>query len=71
MSNLERFKEELKAMQEERNERKRLRSHLKDCEEKGVVPTLLTSSGKPSRFEASRDVIQTLESSIEKGNNNN
>lgn len=67
VSNLEKFKEELKAMQEQRDERKKLRSHIKECEEKGLTPTLLTSSGKPSRFEASRDMLQNLESSFEKG----
>lgn len=50
-SNLEIFKEELKSMQEERAERRRLRQHLQQAEERGELPVLLTSSGKPSRFE--------------------
>ena len=54
-------------MQEERDERRKLRSHIKECEEQGITPTLLTSSGRPSRFEASRDTISTLETSMERG----
>ncbi|XP_067948081.1 U2 snRNP-associated SURP motif-containing protein-like [Watersipora subatra] len=65
-SNLEIFKEELRAMQMERDERRKLRSHIKECEEQGIAPTLLTSRGRPSRFEATLDVINTLENTMEK-----